>query len=290
MNKLIYSLSALLLIMVLAVGCKKGGNDGDDPADPQVVKPNITLQTGIGYTFTTETKQEGTSFKIGIRVSHTENLRAAKVTQNFNGTGEVLLWDSTMTGTVKAMNRDLIINLPSNNKGAYVYTITATDKDNVVGELKLTINVSGPLYDRGSDSVFHLKSTTRFSAYDLVTAENITAAVGAGNDVLRDIIDNSPTAGALAKSWKSGNTTRFKKYVGSKAYPQFSTEADILAAWNSASDTEAETAQINNMEENDLYIAKVTRVGTPIYMLIAIDSFSDAAGSENDYTVFQYKH
>ena len=146
--------------------------------------------------------------------------------------------------------------------------------------------------DRGIDSVFSIKSATGLSAYDLLLGEKITASSSATNQAQRDIVDGSSnTTGALTGVWNSQNGTRYKigsaQKINGKTFNQFTTEQDILDAWNAAS---AETSTITvDIANKNILIAKVVRGAATNYILISITDLNDVTGSNNDFIEFQYK-
>ena len=294
MKKLIYSaLSFAILASTLFVGC--GKDETVDP-DPVALGPNITFQTNSGsgsgvYTFADGSVLTGESIKIGMRLTSDVNLKTSKIAVNFNGVGDVVLHDSTYTSNTKTSIKDVTYTFPA-QKGAYVFTFYATDKDNNSKSAKITIIAKGPLTDRGIGTFHSLQSVNNFSAFDLMLGEAITASSSATNQAQRDIVDAS-TSGALSKTWKSQNGTEFIKStnaagsINGKVYNQFNSEQDVIDAWNA--NVSSKSSTINNVEIGDLVIAKVNRSGQFYYFVIAIANIEDGAGSENDFYEFQYK-
>lgn len=294
MKKLIYSaLSFAILASTLFVGC--GKDETVDPTDPVVLGPNITFQTNSGsgsgvYTFADGSVLTGESIKIGMRLTSDVNLKTSKIAVNFNGVGDVVLHDSTYTSNTKTSSKDVTYKFPT-QKGAYVFTIYATDKDNNSKTAKITIIAKGPLTDRGVGTFYSLKAVDNFSAFDLMLGEAITAS-GTANLSDRDIVDAS-TGAILSKTWKSQNGTEFLKSdatgkINGKIYGQFSSEQDVIDAWNAAPAASKSTT-VNNVDVGDLIIAKVVRSGQSYYFVIGINDVQDGTGSENDFYEFQYK-
>ena len=294
MKKLIYSaLSFAILASTLFVGC--GKDETVDPTNPVVLGPNITFQTNSGsgsgvYTFADGSVLTGDVIKIGMRLTSDVNLKTSKIAVNFNGVGDVVLHDSTYTSNTKTRSKDVSYKFPT-QKGAYVFTIYATDKDNNSKTAKITIIAKGPLTDRGIGTFYSLKAVDNFSAFDLMLGEAITAS-GTANLSSRDIVDGS-TGATLSKTWNTQNGTMFLKSdatgkIGGKIYGQFSAEQDVIDAWNAAP-AASKTSSVSNVDVGDLIIAKVVRSGQSYYFVIGINDVQDGTGSENDFYEFQYK-
>lgn len=194
----------------------------------------------------------------------------------------------------KTSNKDVNYTFP-NQKGSYVFTIYAEDKDGNIKNAKITITAQGPLLERDPGKFYSLQASgaSLFSAFDLFDGEAITAGASAGNNALRDIVDAS-TSATLSKTWKSdpANGTEFiissaAGTLNSKTYSQFQSEQDIIDAWTALESTKSTT--INNVDINKLIIAKSKRGNDTYYYLIAINNVNDETGSNSDYYEFSYK-
>lgn len=295
MKKLIYSSFMALAASAFLTSC--GGDDGGGSTTPTAKGPSIEFQTNTGtfsgYTFADDKIETGTTVKIGVKLTGNDaNLKSTKMTVKYNSQAEQLIGtDSTFSGSPKTAYREYTFKLPA-DKGTYVFTAYATDKNATTTSAKITVTAYGKLQDMGEGTVYSLKATgaNKFSAFDLFTATAITAASGAGNESQRDIVDQS-TGTTLAKTWTSGNGTQFvisgaDGKLNSKVYSQFVSEQDIIDAWNAAS---TKSTTINNVDEGRLIIAKSTQFGQTVYYLIGISTVSDMTGSEDDYYTFQYK-
>ncbi len=296
MKKLIYStLSLLLVASTLFVGC--GKDDGTGTGTTVEKGPNITFQTNsggsqTGFTFADGSALVGDKIKIGIRISSDVNLKSSKLTVKYNAQAESNVHDSTYTSNTKLSNKDVEYTIPA-DKGIYVFTIYATDKDNNTKTAKITIKANGPLLDREDGVVYSLKATgaDKFSAFDLLLGEAITASSSVQNTAFRDIVDAS-TSATLSKTWKSQNGTEFiisgdNGTLNGKTISQFKNDQEIIDAWNALSSTKS--TQINNVDIGKLIIAKSTRDGNTYYYLIGINDVSDEPGSEDDFYDFSYK-
>ncbi len=294
MKKLIYSSLFAFAAAAVMVGCDDGTGGGGGGTNTGPKGPSIEFQTNTGtfsgFTFADGSILIGTEIKIGSKITSTEaNLKSTKMTVKYNNQAEQLVGtDSTMSGSVTNCYREYLFKLPA-DKGTYVFTIYATDKNATTSTAKITIQAFGPLSDRGTGHrVYSLKAVDNFSAFDLLAGEAITAS-GTTNLGLRDIVDGSVNT-ALSKTWKSQNGTEFvisgaDGKLNNKVFSQFQSEADIVAAWNA---TSGKSTTINNVDINKLIIAKTTRNSATYYFLIAIDDVMDDAGSENDYYEFHY--
>jgi len=296
MKKLIYSaLSFAILASTLFVGC--GKDETVDPTNPVALGPNITFQTNSGsgagvYTFADGSVLTGDVIKIGMRLTSDVNLKTSKIAVNFNGVGDVILHDSTYTSNTKTSSKDVTYTFPA-QKGAYVFTIYATDKDNNSKTAKITIIAKGPLTDRGIGKFYSLRAVgaENFSAFDLMLGEAITAS-GTTNLSSRDLVDGS-TSATLSKTWNTQNGTMFLKSdasgkIGGKIYGQFNSEQDVIDAWNAAP-AASKTSSATNVDIGDLIIAKVVRSGQSYYFVIGVSNVEDGIGSEDDFYEFQYK-
>jgi hypothetical protein len=301
MKKLLFSTFSIVAIAsAVLVGCKDGGGG---TTDPPKTGPKISFQTNTGtqsgYTFADDKKQVSTGsnpviVKIGVIVTSDENLKSTKMTVKFNNQAETLVGtDSIFSSNTKTCNRDYFWRVPE-DKGKYTLTAYATDKNATTSTATIVITAFGPLTEREDTAVIYsLKAVGagKFSAFDLLTNEAITAASGAGNESRRDIVDASVTS-SLSRSWKSQNGTEFKMSTGStlngKVYSQFQSQQDLIDAWNAASSGAASTT-ITGIDDNRLIIAKSTNGGDTRYYLIAVWMINDETGSEDDYYWFQYK-
>ncbi len=290
MKKLIYStLSLAIAATIFLTGCK--GSEGDEPK-PDAPKPTITFESSPGFISANATKLINDAIKFKMVVSHTVNLKSIKITRNYKNTGEVVLLDSTFSNNIKTTQYTLN-TLLLGVKGPYVYTFYSTDKDNSMSSKAITVNASGPLTDAIDGTIYSLQASGagKFSAFDLIEGDAITAGSSAGNEAMRDIVDGS-TSATLSKIWKSQNSTTFKVGSGGtlngKTISQFYTEDDVIAAWN-AIGGESNNVAINETDKSIL-IAKVTRGGTPVYYLIGISEVNDIAGSNDDYIKFNYRY
>jgi hypothetical protein len=298
MKKLLYLTLSLSAMMV---GCKgsDGGSGGNGGGGGTVKGPNIEFQTNTGtfsgYTFSDDQKpvssgSDITIIKIGVKITSDINLKSTKMTYKFNNQAEVLIMtDSVFTTNTKTCNRDYFFQIPA-DEGTYTLTAYATDKDATTKSAKIVITAYRKLAERSPGFFSSLQSTTGFSAFDLLNGEAITAATGAGNEALRDIVDQSINS-ALSGSWKSQNGTQFvisgtDGKLNGKTYTQFQSQIDILNAWNAST---PKATNITGVALNKLIIAKSNNGGTTRYYLIAIDDLVDEAGSDDDGYSFQYK-
>jgi hypothetical protein len=292
MKKLLYSTLALLVAGTTFTGC--GKDDNGDGGETPKKGPSIEFQTNTGtfsgYTFADGGAEIGTSIKIGVKVNDAEeNLKNTKMEVKFNNQAAQLVGtDSIFSSNTKTCNRDYNFVLPQ-DKGTYTFIASATNKNATTSTAQIVITAFGPIADRGDDTIWSLKSVNHFSAYNLLAGLRISASSGAGNQSQRDIVDGS-TSTTFAKSWTSQNGTMFVKSgpdgkLNSKIYTQFKSAADVEAAFNA---TSGASGTITGMAAGDLVIAKSSNGGSVRYYLIGIDEVKDAAGAENDYTLFHY--
>lgn len=294
MKKLIYSSFVALIASAFLTSC--GGDDGNGGGTTTPKGPSIEFQTNTGtfsgYTFADGTAETETTLKIGVKLTSTVNLKSTKMTVKFNNQAEQLVMtDSTISGNTKTFSRDYTFVIPK-DAGTYVFTAYATDKDATTSSAKITIVASGKLLERADGMFYSLKATgaDRFSAFDFLTGEAITAASGGTNQAQRDAVDQS-TSSTLSKSWKTQNGTQFvisgvDGKLNNKVFTQINTTQDLINAWEA---TAGKSETITGIEEGKLIIAKSVRDGKTYYYLIAIDTVSDENGSEDDFYSFQVK-
>ncbi len=293
MKKFIYSIFSLALAATLTfTSCKP---DDEDPTTKPV--PTITFQnnnsTFSGYTFSDEVKTTGENIKIGVRITHTVNLKTLKLTQKLNSdpatTVPSIFPDSTFTAKTKTANKDVAFALPT-TKGVYVYTFTCVDEDGASASNSLKITVSGPLGDADGGKIYSIKAlgSDKPSAYDLFEDKAITAS-DPDNVSNRDIEDMS-TGAALGKKWRSRNGTQFiaGQNINGKTFSQFRTESDVITAWEALKSTAS--SEVNIIDENTLVIAKFSRGGATYYAVIGFSAINDENGSEDDYYEITYKY
>lgn len=297
MKKLIYSGLAFFVAAAAMVGCKDDNNGGgtDGPKGPSI---EFQTNTGTfsGYTFANGSAQIGTIIKIGTKINSADvNIKSTKMTSKYSNQAEQLVGtDSIISGNTKSVYREYTFKLP-NDKGTYVFTVYATDKNATTSSAQIVIQAFGPLTERGTGGfrVYSLQSTTQFSAFDLFTGEAITASASADNKADRDIVDMS-TNTALSASWKSdpANGTQFvisgaDGKLNGKTYLQFQSAEELEAAFNAAP---TKSSTITGIDIGKLIIAKSNRSGATTYYLIGIDDVQDQGGSEDDYIEFHYKN
>ncbi|HEY1046187.1 MAG TPA: hypothetical protein VGF79_07090 [Bacteroidia bacterium] len=295
MKKLIYSSFVALIASAFLTSC--GGDDGNGGGTTTTPKgPSIEFQTNTGtfsgYTFADGSAETETTIKIGVKLTSTVNLKSTKMTVKFNNQAEQLVMtDSTIGGNTKTFTRDYTFAIPA-DAGTYVFTAYATDKDATTSSAKITIIASGKLLDRTDGVFYSLKATgaDRFSAFDFFSGEAITAATGAGNEAMRDAVDQS-TSSTLSKSWKTQNGTQFvisgtDGKLNNKVFNQIKTTQDLIAAWDA---TSGKSETVSGIEIGKMIIAKSVRSGKTYYYLIALTEVADESGSEDDRYEFQMK-
>jgi len=294
MKKLIYSTVLALSASFYLSSCgDDNGNNGNGDGDLKK-GPNIEFQTNTGtfsgFTFADDSKEVGTEVKIGVKITSEENLKNTKMLVKFMNQPENLVGtDLVFSSNTKTCNREYKYKLL--DKGVYVFTAHATDKNATTSTASITVTCYGPLSYVGIGRVYSLQATgaTNYSAYDLLNNEAITAASGAGNEAERDIVDNS-TSNTLAKSWKSGNGTTFvisgsDGKIGGKTLLQFNSPEEVKDAFENAPN---KVSVLNNIEDISLIIVKSTRNGSTFYYLMGINEINDETGADNDYIEFNY--
>lgn len=287
MKKIIYSTLSLFLIGFMALtGCKSDGDD--DTVTPETPKPLITFLQSSGYTFANATVLNTTQLKFGMVVSSTIDLKSIKVSRNLNGSGEVFIVpEKTLANNTLTYNLDVLDTLDGVNKGSYVYTFYATDKDATLGTAAITITATGPLVELTDNKVYNNKGAG-FGAFDLVSGLNISTADPA-NVALRDIVDASTTS-TLSRTWTTVNGTKFIKNPPGITWSQTTTEDKLKAAYEL--NASLETTTVTNLDNTTgtMVLAKVIRTGVPKYFMIIITDKQDLAGADDDFLLFDYKY
>jgi hypothetical protein len=291
MKKLLYSALSIALMSAAMVGCKDDSTTGGD--GPAAKGPDIAFQTNTGtfsgYTFSDDQVEVKTPIKIGVKLSHTENLKSTKMTVKFNNQPEVTIKDSAINGSTKTFAMDFFYTLPA-DAGTYIFTAYATDSKATTSKASIKITAYGEI-GTVSDSavVYSLKATAtnHFSAFDLINNIAITAS-GSANTAQRDIVDAS-TTNSLSGIWKSGNGTEFiiGNKLNGKVYSQFKSQADIQEAWDK---TSGKSTTISGVDAGMLIIAKTNNGGSTKYFLIGINDAIDDTGADNDRYEFSYSY
>ncbi|MBA3649295.1 MAG: hypothetical protein H0W62_12225 [Chitinophagales bacterium] len=132
---LVLSIS-LFFVSVVFFSCNKNS----DPRQP----PDMSLQTGAGYTFTDATVALGDTLKVGVVVIKTEDpLNTFNVSYVYDaGSSSTTVLNQTLTGSEQnnGFSRDITI-ATRNQAGVEKYTFTVVDRDGNIASKSLTITV-----------------------------------------------------------------------------------------------------------------------------------------------------
>jgi hypothetical protein len=137
MKKLTLLVLFASLTSVFLNSCK-----GDDPAAPKPT-PSINFKGGANYVSSNVTLAPDTTYTFGINANGTdgEKISRVRVTANTNGTGEAIIFDSTMK--LASYNREWTRQTGTLPGSKTVITITATQTNNESSSVSFTITV-GP--------------------------------------------------------------------------------------------------------------------------------------------------
>lgn len=236
-------------------------------------------------TISIEKPTDGASYKAGenipvkITIASTEKLK--KVTFSIKNGSLEATEDSAVTSTKFEIN-DTIAFV---NVGAASITITAIDaKDNTTTRtVSLTITDAGVKLTESTNGVVANIQGPDKGAFDLVTGAAVSSSA---NEDVKDIKDQSTVSGTgvvFAKTWGTGNGTKFVKAAASFDYANASNSsaAAAFAAGTSASSTAVLAA-------GDVYILQNSRY-TNGFVVVKITAVNETAADNKDNITFTYK-
>lgn len=203
------------------------GEDGDNTAKP---KPNINWKGGANYTSTNVDVAAGNTIDFGINASASEgDITRVRVTANVNGTGALILSDSTLKE--KTVNIDWLgVNVGNLPGAKIVYVATATQTNGESSSVSFTVTVTAApkiVQTRSNIQLGGQTNSTIGSFFDFTT-QNVMLLGEANSDPASvDFIyyDGSTQGNALSApsdnlvtqifptvaNWNPRNNTRFRK-------------------------------------------------------------------------------
>lgn len=203
------------------------GGDDDNTAKP---KPSINWKGGANFTSTNSDVPAGNSINFGITATATEgNITRVRVTANVNGTGALVLSDSTMKEKSVSIdwNNINVGNLPG---AKIVYIATATQTNGETSSVTFTVTVTAtpknvqtrPNITMGGQTNSTIGSFFNYSSQTVLLlgqANGTPADVdfvyfsGATNKESFAAPDDSQVTQIFSSisSWSTRNNTRFRK-------------------------------------------------------------------------------
>ena len=286
------NIKLLSLFTLVTLGALFITSCGDTTGDNPTPKPVLNYLAGSEYISQNTSLAANVPFKIAITASHTDNITSFKIIQSLDGSVDVELFDSADIRT-KLISEYIFNGTTGENAGTEIYTFTVSDKDGNTTSKSITItNLGDP--GLGLD-VFEFENdgTTPFRVYNFRGVKSGAYGITIGGNVLsnepnsdKDIQDST----ALAETsnwparWTSRNGTTFKK-VDASSWASITNDAEIEAAWTSASGAEATFVSV---AKGDVYLLNLKNAGD--YALVEItDVVSTPGADNNDYVQFKYK-
>lgn len=260
---------------------------GDD--ETKAPAPNITFQTGAGYTFQNINVQFDSVLKIGIRAkSNDKKLASVKVTLSTNGAAAGTIWDTAIS--TATFDYDYIYQVKGGTGDVQTLSIVAVDDNGESASQSINITIKpalNPLKQTGGQRVWNILGPVgQKGAYDL---NAITGRASNESESLKDLKDLTVVAGGgiFSESWGSGNGTKFARVTANDWNTATNTEA-LFDLWETKAATA--TSTITDINVGDYIVCKTGQnVSFNIY-LIRIDAVvnTPAAGDNNDYIEFTY--
>lgn len=255
---------------------------GDETAAP---KPNVTLQTGAGFTFQNVTVRFDSVLKIGVRAtSKDKKLASVKITLSTNGAAAGTLLD-TLAGSA-SFDFDYFYQVKGGAGDVQTLTVIAIDDNKETASQSFTITIKPALQalkQTGGQRVNNIIGANK-GAYDL---NAILQRASGESESLKDLKDLTVVAGGgvFSKSWGSGNGTKFARVTLSDWNTATNTEA-LFDLWNTKS--ASATSTITNIAKDDYIICKTGQAVSFNIYLIRIDKVNETASDNNDFIEFTY--
>jgi len=107
--------------------------------------PKISFATGSDYTSSNATVAGGSSVKIGINASKSEDkdvLKKFDISQSVNGSSSTSIFNQDLTGDDQdSFSYDFTFTVPSNSGDVYELTFTVTNRDGLVNQVSLKLSI-----------------------------------------------------------------------------------------------------------------------------------------------------
>lgn len=271
-----------ILIALAIPGLAFLASCGGEEAAP---KPNVTFQTGAGYTFQNINVQFDSVLKIGIRAkSNDKKLSGVKVTLSTNGATAGTIWDTAISSLT--FDYDYIYQVKGGAGDVQTFTVIATDDNGESASQSFNITIKpalNPLKQTGGQRVWNIIGSNK-GAYDL---NMITQRASNESESLKDLKDLTVVAGGgvFSKSWGSGNGTKFAKVSAADWNTATTTEA-LFDLWEA--NASASTSTITNIAAGDYIVCKTGQAVSFNIYLIRVDAVVATPGDNNDYIEFTY--
>ena len=258
------------------------GGDGDE------IKPDpaVNWKTTAGYTSTSTSVEVDSTVKAGILINHDRKIKNVKFQVTVAGSPFTVL-DTAVND--KVVDIDLIRQVIA-TPGSEIWTVIATDEDDLTGTATFTLTVTGQdqnliAYEgnsAGTIDIYRLQSSEPKSALNL---EDMIIYSAANPDAdVKDIYDNTVGSAALyTPKWASKTGLEFVKVTGSLDYATATKYSEIVNYYNSKSPV----AETSLLSVGDQYVAKGSSRNR--YFLLLIDAIEDGTGVNNDYVTVKIK-
>lgn len=255
---------------------------GDGTSAP---KPNVTFQTGSGFTFQDISVKFDSVLKIGIRATTKDKkLAGVKVTLSTNGGIAGTIWDTAIS--TASFDFDYIYQVKGGAGDVQTFTVIVTDdnKETASTSLKITIKAPlRPLKQTGGQRVNNIIGAQK-GAYDL---NKEMQRASAEPESLKDLKDLTTVSGggAFSKAWGSGNGTKFARVTAADWNIATTTEA-LFDLWETKKDIA--TSTITSIAVGDYIVCKTGQAVSFNIYLIRIDKVVDTPSDNNDFIEFTY--
>ena len=258
------------------------GGDGDE------IKPDpaVNWKTTAGYTSTSTSVEVDSTVKAGILINHDRKIKNVKFQVTVAGSPFTVL-DTAVND--KVVDIDLIRQVIA-TPGSEIWTVIATDEDDLTGTATFTLTVTGQdqnliAYEgnsAGTIDIYRLQSSEPKSALNL--EDMIIYSAANPDDDVKDIYDNTVGSAALyTPKWASKTGLEFVKVTGSLDYATATKYSEIVNYYNSKSPV----AETSLLSVGDQYVAKGSSRNR--YFLLLIDAIEDGTGVNNDYVTVKIK-
>lgn len=253
---------------------------GGEDAKP---KPNITFQTGAGFTFQDINVRFDSVLKIGIRAtSKDKKLSGIKVTLSTNGGIAGTIWDTAISEA--SFDYDYMYTVKGGAGDVQTLAVTALDDngESASQSLKITIKPAlNPVKQTGGQKVYNIIGPSK-GAYDLNAG---LQRASAESESLKDLKDMTTISNPdFSQKWTSGNGSKFAKVTMNDWNNATTTEA-LFDLWNTKASVATSTI---DLKQGDYIVVKTGQAVSFNIYLIRIDKVNNTPSDNNDFVEFTY--